>query len=171
MIHCKSILFFKLCLSLFKLPHLNDSYFQILKTLLFLANRDEILRFIKQCQHKSGGISASIGHDPHLLYTLSAIQILVILDALDDNVVDLNKVVEFIQSLQQEDGSFFGDKWGEVDVRFSFCAIASLKILKREQKIDLEKAICFVMKCHNFIDGGFGSKPGEFIFKCPMIKM
>ena len=38
-------------------------------------NRQEIIDFIKACQHECGGISASIGHDPHLLYTLSAVQV------------------------------------------------------------------------------------------------
>lgn len=38
-------------------------------------NREEIIDFIKSCQHECGGISASIGHDPHLLYTLSAVQV------------------------------------------------------------------------------------------------
>lgn len=38
-------------------------------------NRQEIVDFIKSCQHECGGISASIGHDPHLLYTLSAVQV------------------------------------------------------------------------------------------------
>lgn len=38
-------------------------------------NREEIVEFIKACQHECGGISASIGHDPHLLYTLSAVQV------------------------------------------------------------------------------------------------
>lgn len=38
-------------------------------------NRQEIIDFIKSCQHECGGISASIGHDPHLLYTLSAVQV------------------------------------------------------------------------------------------------
>lgn len=38
-------------------------------------NKEEILAFIKSCQHECGGISASIGHDPHLLYTLSAVQV------------------------------------------------------------------------------------------------
>uniref|UniRef100_A0A8C1Z1T1 Geranylgeranyl transferase type II subunit beta n=1 Tax=Cyprinus carpio TaxID=7962 RepID=A0A8C1Z1T1_CYPCA len=33
-------------------------------------NREEIIEFIKSCQHDCGGISASTGHDPHLLYTL-----------------------------------------------------------------------------------------------------
>ncbi|XP_010603436.1 geranylgeranyl transferase type-2 subunit beta isoform X2 [Fukomys damarensis] len=90
-------------------------------------NREEILTFIKSCQHECGGISASIGHDPHLLYTLSAVQILTLYDSI--NVIDINKVVEYVQSLQKEDGSFAGDIWGEIDTRFSFCAVATLALL------------------------------------------
>ncbi|XP_059545146.1 geranylgeranyl transferase type-2 subunit beta isoform X2 [Myotis daubentonii] len=90
-------------------------------------NKEEILAFIKSCQHECGGISASIGHDPHLLYTLSAVQILTLYDSI--NVIDVNKVVEYVQSLQKEDGSFAGDIWGEIDTRFSFCAVATLALL------------------------------------------
>lgn len=42
---------------------------------LHRMNKEEILEFIKSCQHECGGISPSIGHDPHLLYTLSAVQV------------------------------------------------------------------------------------------------
>ncbi|XP_058992605.1 geranylgeranyl transferase type-2 subunit beta isoform X2 [Mustela lutreola] len=94
---------------------------------LHRMNREEILTFIKSCQHECGGISASIGHDPHLLYTLSAVQILTLYDSI--NVIDVNKVVEYVQSLQKEDGSFAGDIWGEIDTRFSFCAVATLALL------------------------------------------
>jgi prenyltransferase beta subunit len=38
-------------------------------------NKQEILDFIKVCQDDSGGICASSGHDPHLLHTLSAVQV------------------------------------------------------------------------------------------------
>ena len=38
-------------------------------------DRNGIIDFIKQCQHDNGGIGASIDHDPHLLYTLSAVQV------------------------------------------------------------------------------------------------
>ncbi|XP_033969998.1 geranylgeranyl transferase type-2 subunit beta-like [Trematomus bernacchii] len=77
-------------------------------------NRPEIVDFIKSCQHECGGLSASIGHDPHLLYTLSAVQILCLYDSVD--ALDVDKVVEYIKGLQQEDGSFAGDKWGEPDL-------------------------------------------------------
>ena len=39
-------------------------------------DKKSIIDFIKKCQcPSSGGISACDGHDPHLLYTLSAIQV------------------------------------------------------------------------------------------------
>lgn len=91
------------------------------------TNKEEVLEFIGQCQSDSGGISASIQHDPHLLYTLSAIQILCMYDALD--VINVDKVVNYVKERQQADGSFVGDQWGEVDVRFSFCAVATLSLL------------------------------------------
>lgn len=56
--------------------------------------------------------------------------------------------------------SFPGDKWGEVDTRFSFCAVMCLSLLHRLDAIDVNKAIDFVTSCMNF-DGGFGSKPGS----------
>ena len=42
---------------------------------LDVMDRKDIIKFIKQCQHENGGIGASIYHDPHLLYTLSAVQV------------------------------------------------------------------------------------------------
>uniref|UniRef100_A0A8C0XXD5 Geranylgeranyl transferase type-2 subunit beta n=1 Tax=Cyprinus carpio carpio TaxID=630221 RepID=A0A8C0XXD5_CYPCA len=121
-------------------------------------NREEIIEFIKSCQHDCGGISASTGHDPHLLYTLSAVQILSLYDSI--NVIDVDKVVDYVKGLQQEDGSFAGDKWGEIDTRFSFCAVATLALLGKLDVINMDKAVGFVLSCMNF-DGGFGCRPGS----------
>ncbi|ESO88555.1 hypothetical protein LOTGIDRAFT_165337 [Lottia gigantea] len=121
-------------------------------------NKEEVLVFVKQCQHESGGISCSVGHDPHLLCTLSAIQILTLYDAQD--TIDCDKVIKWVQSLQQDDGSFYGDKWGEVDTRFSFCAVACLSLLGKLDSINVDKAVEFVVSCMNF-DGGFGCRPGS----------
>lgn len=119
--------------------------------------RVQILGFIKGCQDKeSGGVAACSSHDPHLLHTLSAVQILAMYDRLD--VIDTEAVVKYVVSLQQPDGSFTGDKWGEVDTRFSFCAVATLALLKRLDAINVENAVKFVESCMNF-DGGFGSRP------------
>lgn len=121
-----------------------------------------MLEFVKNCfDPESGGIRASIGHDVHLLYTLSGVQIVAIHDALDEKIIDREKVVEYVKSLQQPDGSFHGDVWGEVDIRFSMCAICTLSILGRIDAIDTEAAVDWIMKCSNEIDGGFGSRPGS----------
>jgi geranylgeranyl transferase type-2 subunit beta len=42
---------------------------------------EPILQFVNACKDSSsGGYSGNIGHDPHLLYTLSAVQILLLID-------------------------------------------------------------------------------------------
>lgn len=44
--------------------------------------RDEVLDFVLSCMHDNGGFGAAPGHDAHMLYTLSAVQILVLLDGM-----------------------------------------------------------------------------------------
>lgn len=46
-------------------------------------DRDEIINWVLRCQYDNGGFGGSERHDPHLLYTLSALQILAIFDRLD----------------------------------------------------------------------------------------
>jgi len=125
---------------------------------LDLMNREAIIEFVESCVHPCGGYSASVHHDPHILYTLSAVQILSTYDAIDR--LDKEKVAKFIAGLQQPDGSFAGDKWGEKDSRFSFCALATLCLLGEMEMVDVDKAVQFVVQCMNF-DGGFGCVPGS----------
>lgn len=49
---------------------------------------------------------------------------------------------------------------GEVDTRFSFCALASLTLLGQLHSVNVAKSVQFVLSCMNF-DGGFGSMPGS----------
>jgi len=121
-------------------------------------NIPEIVDWVLSCQHENGGFSADIGHDPHILYTLSAIQILVLCKSLDR--IDRVKIGRFVSSLQQPDGSFFGDKWGEVDTRFSYCSASALSLLGllNAEYINIPSAVTFIGRCRNF-DGGFGAVP------------
>ena len=64
-----------------------------------------------------------------------------------------------VSGLQQPDGSFAGDRWGEIDTRFSYCALSCLSLLKRLDAVNVPKAVEFIVRCRNF-DGGFGSVPG-----------
>ena len=47
----------------------------------------------------------------------------------DEKVLNIPSIVSYVKSLQQEDGSFAMDKWGEIDTRFSFCSVATLALL------------------------------------------
>ena len=38
-------------------------------------DREEVITFVKSCQTEGGGMACSIGHDPHMLSTLSAVQV------------------------------------------------------------------------------------------------
>jgi geranylgeranyl transferase type-2 subunit beta len=64
-----------------------------------------------------------------------------------------------IRGLQQKDGSFAGDEFGEIDTRFSYCAVAALSLLGRLDDIDRAGCAEFMHRCHNF-DGGYGLAPG-----------
>lgn len=137
------------------------------------APRPAILDWVFSCyDSKIGGFGGNIGHDAHLLYTLSAIQILAMANKLDDPRLDKAKIGQYIASLQQSDGSFAGDMWGEIDTRFSYCALSALSILgllnrrcndgtpkTEDEVIDIDKAAAYVASCKNF-DGGFGCVPG-----------
>jgi geranylgeranyl transferase type-2 subunit beta len=111
----------------------------------------------------TGGWGGNFGHDVHMLYTTSAVQILAIAGHLhlldEDNFKMKNSIVKYIQSLQQDDGSFAGDKWLEIDTRFSYCAMLTLSILNRLDAVNVERSNQFIVSCQNF-DGGYGCVPG-----------
>ncbi|XP_006456555.1 hypothetical protein AGABI2DRAFT_211583 [Agaricus bisporus var. bisporus H97] len=121
-------------------------------------DRSEMIDFVMSCwDDEAGGFGAHPDHDAHLLSTCSAIQILVMQDALDR--LDIPRVVNFIASLQQPSGVFAGDSFGEIDTRFLYCAVNSLSLLGQLDKMDVGKAVEYIRHCRNF-DGGFGSRIG-----------
>ena len=61
--------------------------------------------------------------------TPTSYRVLSALDALDR--LEPEGVLRYVASLQQPDGSFFGDEWGEVDTRFSYCALCCASLLDR----------------------------------------
>ena len=102
-----------------------------------------MIEFLKSCFHSDcGGFGPSPEHDPCLVSTLSAVQIATTYDVLHDSeVMNIPSIVEYVKRLQQEDGSFAGDKWGEIDTRFSFCAVAVLALLGHLHAIDIDKVV------------------------------
>jgi len=135
----------------------------------------QVVEWVLSCyKSDSGGFGGNVDHDAHILYTLSALQILALCNSL--HRIDRAKVISYVTSLQLEDGSVMGDEWGEVDTRFSYCALQALALLQalpprqngtnsaasivgEEKVFSTDKAVQFVKSCKNF-DGGFGAVPG-----------
>ena len=46
--------------------------------------RQATIDFVLSCQHEDGGFGAAPGHDAHMLYTVSAVQILGTVDAIEE---------------------------------------------------------------------------------------
>ncbi|KAA8570313.1 hypothetical protein MFRU_005g03950 [Monilinia fructicola] len=127
--------------------------------------RRETIDFVLSCQHKNGGFGAAPGHDAHLLYTVSAVQILVMVDAVEDLEKNLDGkgkdlVGKYLADLQnKETGTFAGDEWGEEDTRFLYAALNALSLLHFLHLVDVDRAVNYIVSCANF-DGGYGVSPG-----------
>ena len=58
-----------------------------------------------------------------------------------------DKLIGYVKSLMNDDGSFSGDYAGEVDTRFSYCAVSILALLNALDQIDRGLARDFVLSC------------------------
>ncbi|TQD90669.1 hypothetical protein C1H46_023816 [Malus baccata] len=116
-------------------PRMNGEYWCL--TILDLLGKlqavdvDEVVSWVLHCQHDSSGFEGNIGHEPHVQYTLSAVQVWPYLTRLMFWML----------------------------TRFSYIAISCLSLLHRLDKISVEKAVNYSVTCKNH-DGGFGCTPG-----------
>ncbi|KAJ8300460.1 hypothetical protein KUTeg_021979 [Tegillarca granosa] len=142
-------------------------------------NKNEVLQFVQQCQHECGGIGASIGHDPHLLYTLSAVQ-----GRLE--AIDVDKAVEFVLSCMNFDGGFGCRPGSESHSGQIYCCVGFLAITGQLHHINadllgwwlcerqlpsgglngqyiLDKLTKFILACQDDETGGFADRPGDMV--------
>lgn len=89
-------------------------------------------------------------------------------DELDKKMVNGRfKVAKYLADLQQPNGTFAGDNWGETDTRFLYAALNALSLLNMLPKqrpgetplVDVAAAANYIKSCQNS-DGGFGVAPG-----------
>lgn len=118
--------------------------------------RERVFSFLASCYNSdNGGYAGDVGLGSHLLFTLSALQILHLYGERGNA-----KTTAYILSLQHASGSFAGDEWGEVDSRFVYCAVAALHLLQGIDRDVVERALCYLKRCVSPMDGSFGAVPG-----------
>lgn len=114
---------------------------------------------VLECQCRDGGFSGGPGHDRHLLYTLSGLQVLSECNGLDEDTLEVDGLVSFVADLQRPDGSFVGDSFSDDDTRYSYCALSCLALLGELERADLDAAARHIYSCLT-PEGAFGMRPG-----------
>ena len=185
----KHVKYTKLCLNLLPSPFTsNDSNrlslgFFLINTLDILdqlqtisqRDREGWIDWIYSCQVESGGFRGSTGtktpepsiyDTAHLPAAYFAIASLLVLGD-DLRRVNRTALLSTLKKLQNEDGSFSPvlideTRFGEVDVRHLYCAIAvrhMLSPIAPEEDINVEATINYIRRCKVY-DGGYSQSPG-----------
>ncbi|OWK09874.1 FNTB [Cervus elaphus hippelaphus] len=125
-----------------------------------LSEMLSVCQFLELCQSPEGGFGGGPGQYPHLAPTYAAVNALCIIGTEEAyDVINREKLLQYLYSLKQPDGSFLMHDGGEVDVRSAYCA-ASVASLTNIITPDLfEGTAEWIARCQNW-EGGIGGVPG-----------
>ncbi len=109
-------------------------------------NADRTVRYLESLRLEEGGycFSSVVIPRPDLLssfYTLSS------LDCLGISVNEDIATIQFLTSLQQEDGSFSGKMFGSPNIEDTFFALAALDLSDSLDSVDLDKSYNYLTSC------------------------
>ncbi|KAK1160470.1 protein farnesyltransferase subunit beta-like [Acipenser oxyrinchus oxyrinchus] len=120
----------------------------------------DVCKFLARCQSPSGGFAGGPGQHPHLAPTYAAVNALCIIGTEEAyNVIDRQKLLDFLYSLKQADGSFIMHVGGEVDVRSAYCAASVASLTNIITAPLFEGTPSWITRCQNW-EGGIGGVPG-----------
>ncbi|KAG9336505.1 hypothetical protein JZ751_002852 [Albula glossodonta] len=78
----------------------------------------DVCKFLARCQSPTGGFGGGPGQQAHLAPTYAAVNALCIIGTQEAyNIIDREKLLDFLFSVKQPDGSFVMHVGGEVDIR------------------------------------------------------
>ncbi|KAM3853800.1 protein farnesyltransferase subunit beta-like isoform 2-T2 [Vipera latastei] len=80
-------------------------------------------------------------------------------EPIPDSVASEEKLLEYLHSLKQPDGSFIMHLGGEVDVRSAYCAASVASLTNIITQSLFEKTAEWIARCQNW-EGGIGGIPG-----------
>ncbi|KAH9792966.1 Geranylgeranyl transferase type-2 subunit beta 1 [Citrus sinensis] len=136
------------------------------------VDEEDVISWILKCQDESGGFAGNIGHDPHVLYTLSAVQVLALFDKVDIldadkrlDKINVDKAVEYIVSCKNLDGGFGCTPGGESHAGQIFCCVGALAIAGALHHVD--KDLLGWWLCERQVkSGGLNGRPEKLPDVC-----
>nr|XP_026654692.1 protein farnesyltransferase subunit beta [Zonotrichia albicollis] len=120
----------------------------------------DVCQFLRRCQSPQGGFGGGPGQHPHLAPTYAAVNALCIIGTEEAfGVIDRKKLLEYLYSLKQPDGSFLMHVGGEVDVRSAYCAASVASLTNILTPALFAGTAEWIARCQNW-EGGIGGVPG-----------
>ncbi|KAG5277253.1 hypothetical protein AALO_G00115420 [Alosa alosa] len=120
----------------------------------------DVCDFLSRCQTPMGGFAGGPGQHPHLAPTYAAVNALCIIGTEEAyNVINREKLLDFLFSVKQPDGSFVMHVGGEVDVRSAYCAASVASLTNIITPTLFEGTHNWILSCQNW-EGGLGGVPG-----------
>jgi len=122
-----------------------------------------VANFLNKCQnHDTGGFGGGPQQVSHLAPTYAAICSLCILgqfwrEAYD--IINREKLSEFLNNRHNDDGSFTMHEDGEVDIRGAYLAIVSARLTNIYTKEMFQNTASWLTMCQTY-EGGFSAVPG-----------
>nr|XP_006632568.1 PREDICTED: protein farnesyltransferase subunit beta-like [Lepisosteus oculatus] len=120
----------------------------------------DVCKFLAKCQSPTGGFAGGPGQHAHLAPTYAAVSALCIIGTEEAyNVIDRQRLLDFLYSVKQPDGSFIMHVGGEVDVRSAYCAASVASLTNIITPTLFEGTPNWITSCQNW-EGGIGGVPG-----------
>uniref|UniRef100_A0A669BZL8 Protein farnesyltransferase subunit beta n=1 Tax=Oreochromis niloticus TaxID=8128 RepID=A0A669BZL8_ORENI len=124
------------------------------------AVASDVCQFLARCQSPTGGFAGGPGQHAHLAPTYAAVNALCIIGTDEAyNVIDREKLLDFLWSVKQPDGSFVMHVGGEVDVRSAYCAASVASLTNILTPKLFENTTNWILSCQNW-EGGLSGVPG-----------
>ncbi|XP_025822089.1 geranylgeranyl transferase type-2 subunit beta 1-like isoform X3 [Panicum hallii] len=131
---------------------------------LHAVDAAEVVDWIMSCYHpESGGFGGNVGHDPHVLYTLSAVQVLCLFDRLD--VLDIDKVADCQMLLDCKMRMDHFLVISGVKSTLVFCCVGALAITGSLHHIDRDLLGWWLCE-RQCKDGGLNGRPEKLADVC-----
>jgi len=128
------------------------------------ADKLDICEFLELCQSETGGFGGGPGQLAHLATSYAAMNAIAILGCgyfqRAYQVVNRSKMLNFLKSVKNDDGSFCMHVNGERDTRAVYCAASIATMLKFDDRELFKNSEKYLQSCQSW-DGGFGPGPGS----------
>ena len=120
--------------------------------------KSAVVKFLGNCQDPEGGFAGGPAQLAHLAPTYAAVNALTIIGTEEAyRVTDRAKLVTWLASLRNEDGSFTMHRGGEVDIRGVYCALSAARqeYLQRISELLNIRQSCFLLHSQLTMNGQY----------------